>query len=209
MSAAPITSTASARRNNTVTGNNTCVTRHPGHRARLGRSEPTPRTRRGRAHPRGASTPAQPEQSSCPPANRDSTRSRYASTVTNGCPPCIRHGPPAAVFPDLRREGRCPVQMPVRLTAPTTKIKSRGIPRRSSATPLTVRAPVVVIGQRRSKRPCPEWWSVRVVVGCQAVAVGEDHCLDSVAEFEFGQDPAEVGLDGGLADDERAGDLAV
>jgi len=35
--------------------------------------------------------------------------------------------------------------MPVTLTVPTTKIKSRVIIRRASATPLTVHTPVVVI----------------------------------------------------------------
>ena len=74
VNAAPITSAASARRSNTVTGNNTCVTKHPAHRARRGRSEPTPRTRRGRAQPQGASTPAQPGQLSRRSVKRHSTR---------------------------------------------------------------------------------------------------------------------------------------
>ncbi len=47
--AAPITSTASARRTRHETANSTCVTRQPKHRTRRGRSRPTPRTVRGRA----------------------------------------------------------------------------------------------------------------------------------------------------------------
>lgn len=53
-SAAPITSTASARRTSTDTGSNTCVTPHDAHRPRRGRrpSAPArPRTTRDRAQP--------------------------------------------------------------------------------------------------------------------------------------------------------------
>jgi len=73
VSAAPITSTVSARRSNTVTGNNTCVRRQSPHRARRGRNEPTPRTPRRRAHPHGANTPGQPGHPTSPAVNRDST----------------------------------------------------------------------------------------------------------------------------------------
>src|SRR5664279_1195574 len=73
VSAAPMTSTASARRSTPGTGNNTCVTRHPPHRARRGRNEPTPRTPRRRAHPHGANTPGQPGQPTSPAVSRDST----------------------------------------------------------------------------------------------------------------------------------------
>ena len=52
---------------------------------------------------------------------------------------------PQPVFPDIQREGRCLCQMPVTLTVPTTKIKSRIDDRRPSATPLTVHTQVVVI----------------------------------------------------------------
>jgi hypothetical protein len=73
--AAPITSTPYTRRNNTVTGNNTWVTRHAGQRARRGCSTPTrPCTPRGRAHPHGRNTPRQSGQSRSPATNRDSTR---------------------------------------------------------------------------------------------------------------------------------------
>jgi uncharacterized protein (TIRG00374 family) len=43
----------------------------------------------------------------------------------------------------------------------------------------------------------------------EPVLVGEDDGLDAVAEFEFGQDPAEVGFHGGLGEYEAAGDFLV
>src|SRR5664279_6103200 len=43
----------------------------------------------------------------------------------------------------------------------------------------------------------------------EPVLVGEDDRLDAVAEFEFGQDPAEVGLHGGLGEHEASGDFLV
>ena len=74
-SAAPTTSTAYARRNNTVTGNKTWVTRHTGQRARRGCNTPTtPWTPRGRAHPHGRNPPRQSGQTTCPDTNRNSTR---------------------------------------------------------------------------------------------------------------------------------------
>ena len=55
----PRSPAASARRSSTVTGNNTCVTRHPAQRARRGRSGPTPRTTtRDRAKPHGREHPS-------------------------------------------------------------------------------------------------------------------------------------------------------
>ena len=62
------------RLSSAVTGSNTCVTRHDTHRPRRGRSTPTPRTPRGRAHPHGVSTPGQAGHDTPPAANRDSTR---------------------------------------------------------------------------------------------------------------------------------------
>jgi len=41
------------------------------------------------------------------------------------------------------------------------------------------------------------------------VAEGEDRCLDAVLQAEFGEDAADVGLDGLLADRQVAGDLPV
>src|SRR2546425_4442449 len=38
----------------------------------------------------------------------------------------------------------------------------------------------------------------------QAGLVGEDHGLDAVAEAQFGQDAADVGLDRGLGEEERS-----
>jgi hypothetical protein len=41
------------------------------------------------------------------------------------------------------------------------------------------------------------------------VAEGEDGCLDAVLQAEFGEDAADVGLDGLLADCQVPGDLPV
>jgi len=74
-SAAPITSTAYPRRDSTVTGSSTWVTKQAGHRARRGRNQPgSPRTRRSRAHPHGRSAAGQSGHSTRPLPNRDSTR---------------------------------------------------------------------------------------------------------------------------------------
>ena len=50
-------------------------------------------------------------------------------------------------------------------------------------------------------------WPVLVAVGL--VAEGEDRCLDAVLQAEFGEDAADVGLDGLLADRQVPGDLPV
>lgn len=39
--------------------------------------------------------------------------------------------------------------------------------------------------------------------------VGENHCLDSVAEAELGQDACDVGLDRGLAEVQLGADLGI
>ncbi len=88
--AAPITSTRSARRNNTNTGSSTCDTAQPEHRARRGRSttDPTaPRSTRLRAHPHGPNEPAQPGHANPPDTNRVSTSAEFAPTVSTA-PPC-------------------------------------------------------------------------------------------------------------------------
>jgi hypothetical protein len=51
--------------------------------------------------------------------------------------------------------------------------------------------------------------SIRSAWGDDAGFVGENHDLNSVAKVQLGQDAGDVGLDGGLADDESAGDLLV
>jgi hypothetical protein len=43
----------------------------------------------------------------------------------------------------------------------------------------------------------------------EAALVREDDGLDAVAEVELGEDPTDVGLHGGLRDDELGGDLLV
>ncbi|HEX5877972.1 MAG TPA: ANTAR domain-containing protein [Actinomycetota bacterium] len=65
--------------------------------------------------------------------------------MINGCLRASEHGPPASVFLDTRREGRCPFPMLVTLTMPTTKIKPATVAPSSSATPMTMPTPVVVI----------------------------------------------------------------
>jgi hypothetical protein len=48
-----------------------------------------------------------------------------------------------------------------------------------------------------------------VLVAAGLVAEGEDGCLDAVLQAEFGEDAADVGFDGLLADCQVAGDLPV
>ena len=48
-----------------------------------------------------------------------------------------------------------------------------------------------------------------VLVAAGLVAEGEDRCLDAVLQAEFGEDAADVGLNGLLADREVPGDLPV
>src|SRR2546421_10993921 len=48
-----------------------------------------------------------------------------------------------------------------------------------------------------------------VLVAAGLVAEGEDRCLDAVLQAEFGEDAADVGLDGLLADRQVPGDLPV
>ena len=43
----------------------------------------------------------------------------------------------------------------------------------------------------------------------EPVLVGEDDRLDAVAEFQFGQDPAEVGFHGGFGEHEAGGDFLI
>ena len=43
----------------------------------------------------------------------------------------------------------------------------------------------------------------------EAGFVGEDDGLGAVVEVELGEDACDVGLDGGVADDELAGDVGV
>ena len=43
----------------------------------------------------------------------------------------------------------------------------------------------------------------------EAGFVGEDDGLGAVVEVELGEDARDVGLDGGVADDELAGDVGV
>lgn len=95
-SAAPITSTRSARRANATTGNNTCVAPQLRQHARRGRThtlDPTARSTRGRAHPHGANRPSHPGHDTPPAASRRSTEPESTSTVSTA-PPCATHGPP-------------------------------------------------------------------------------------------------------------------
>ena len=48
-----------------------------------------------------------------------------------------------------------------------------------------------------------------VLVAIGLVAEGEDRCLNAVLQAEFGEDAADVGLDGLLADRQVPGDLPV
>ena len=83
-SAAPITSTPSARRSRHDTASSTCVTKQVPHRARRGRRPPTPRTDRCRACPHGARPPPH-GQASSPARRRRSTSSDIATYHDHGC----------------------------------------------------------------------------------------------------------------------------
>jgi hypothetical protein len=48
-----------------------------------------------------------------------------------------------------------------------------------------------------------------VLVAIGLVAEGEDRCLDAVLQAEFGEDAADMGLDGLLADRQVPADLPV
>ena len=85
-SAAQMRSAAHALCNSTVTGNNTWVTLHGRQRARYGRSGSlSPSICRARAYPQPPNTPSRHVGQPIPPtANRNSTRTTSASTVTIG-----------------------------------------------------------------------------------------------------------------------------
>lgn len=106
-SAAPITSAASARRASNPAGSSTCVTPHPAHRPRRGRSLTTPnspRTDRTLAQPHRASTAPHSGQPIRPAANAASTPTTESPTVTTiasersaalpASPPSTTGGPP-------------------------------------------------------------------------------------------------------------------
>jgi hypothetical protein len=81
--AAPITSTPSARRSRHETTSSTCVTRQLRQRARRGANPPTPRTVRTRARPHGARSPPHGHASS-PARSRRSTSTASLPTMTTG-----------------------------------------------------------------------------------------------------------------------------
>lgn len=143
--AAQISSAAYALRNNTVTGNNTCVTKHDRHRARRGRSRPpNPSTRRAWAYPQPPSTPSRHVGHPIPPvANRDSTQTESTSTVTIGA---SKHHSAAPRKPAKTKAGcRVPNQFLVTLTVHTNKINPATTPTTTSATSVKNGHPMVVI----------------------------------------------------------------
>jgi hypothetical protein len=89
-SAAPITSARSARRARPNTGNNMCVTPHPEHLDRRGRTRttrvPGPPSTRTTAQPQGASRYPHPGHPRSPAASRRSTEPGSASTVSTAPP---------------------------------------------------------------------------------------------------------------------------
>ena len=56
---------------------------------------------------------------------------------------------------------------------------------------------------------CREPARLRLVAAIGLVAEGEDRRLEAVLQAEFGEDAADVGLDGLLADRQIPGDLPV
>ncbi len=86
--AAPITATSSRRRNNTRSGNSTCVPPHPPQRARRGRKTRSPATQRNtraRACPHGLNLPRHDGHPRTPPANSASTPAPSTHTINIGC----------------------------------------------------------------------------------------------------------------------------
>jgi hypothetical protein len=107
VNAAPITSTVSALRTSTDTGNSTCVTPHDGHRPRRGRSLTSPaglRTTRNRAQPHLDNAAPHPGQPIRPADNAVSTASVESLTVTISASE-RPHGPPG-IAANREQEGR-------------------------------------------------------------------------------------------------------
>ena len=124
-SAAPITSTPSARRSRHDTASSTCVTRHVLHRARRGRRPPTPRTARRRACPHGARPPPHGQNNS-PARRRRSTSTTSLPTMTTGA---SKHQAPALPSGQRKGKGRCASQNVIRLSSHTNKGLPAGSPR--------------------------------------------------------------------------------
>ena len=89
-SADPITPASSGRRASTPAGSSTCVTPHPRHRDRRGRTtlprRPGPKITRLRACPHGASRPSQPGHARPPSFSIRSTPRASLPTVSTGAP---------------------------------------------------------------------------------------------------------------------------
>ena len=103
--ASPITATSSWRRNNTTSGNSTCVPKQPRYRARRGTSNRSPdrqRNTRPRRCPHGPNTPRHDGHPSSPPNNSTSTRASSAHTINIGCH--LRH--PESPPDDDQADGR-------------------------------------------------------------------------------------------------------
>ena len=133
-SAAPITAATSARRSSAHTGSSTCVTPHPAHRDRRGRSrQPTrrsPRSTRVRARPHPASTPRTARAPQPPRPSRRSTTRASPPTVTTA-PPSTRTALPAL---GQETDGRAAAYLNLITVAPHTKKGNpAGLPSRPSS----------------------------------------------------------------------------
>jgi hypothetical protein len=153
--AAPITSTASARRSRHDTVSSTCVTKQLPQRARRGRSSPTPRTVRSRACPHGARPPPH-GQASSPARNRRSTSSKSVPTMTTGASISTKERPSR---PAKDWGGPLRFSNVVRMSSHTNKGPPAGSPphrhrpqRRYTATPPSCRMPSNSASGKRPRR---------------------------------------------------------
>ena len=121
-SAAPITSTPSARRSRHDTATSTCVTAQMPHRVRRGRSWPTPRTDRSRACPHGARTPPH-GQASSPARRRPSTSTTSLPTMTTGASTSTKERPS---HPAKEQGGPLRFQNVIRLSSHTNQPTTAG-----------------------------------------------------------------------------------
>src|SRR5215207_1140072 len=146
--AAPITTTASARRSSSDTGSSTCVARHPVHRDRRGttRSPPSrPRTVRARARPHPTSTPAHSGHANRPDRRRSSTPAESVSTVSIAPPSATTR--PSRTLPAKDNSGRAvayPDPKIVTVAAPTNPVNTTRPPACRSAGSTTPTSPYVV-----------------------------------------------------------------
>jgi hypothetical protein len=135
-SAAPITPASSGRRTSSRVGNSTCVTPHPRHRDRRGRTtcprRPGPKITRSRACPHGASRPPPPGQQK-PPS--------FSIRSTPGPMPTVRAGAP--LHPHAALPGASP-KITGRAAQNPTRSPCRRAPLPATPTPTSPERPTAM-----------------------------------------------------------------